>query len=159
MAFIKYLFQKKRHIFLYGSVMALLVFGLKWLQWEFLITDNSLDIYIGIIALFFTVLGIWISAQLFRQGKGTVAAKKEVYLSSFDVFTENQEALGQFNLTKRELEVLGLLAQGHSNAEIAAQLFLSLSTVKTHVSNLYVKMDVSRRAQAIAKAKMLEMAR
>lgn len=50
-----------KHIVIYAVSMASLVFLLKWLQWKYLITDHSLDVYITLIALFFTVLGIWIA--------------------------------------------------------------------------------------------------
>ncbi|MDG6155175.1 response regulator transcription factor [Lactococcus formosensis] len=52
------------------------------------------------------------------------------------------------NLSKREMEVLKILAQGFSNQEIADQLFISLKTVKTHVSNIFNKLDVNDRTQA-----------
>lgn len=52
------------------------------------------------------------------------------------------------NLTSRELEVLHLIAEGLSNQEIADQLFITLKTVKTHVSNILSKLEVSDRTQA-----------
>ncbi len=52
-------------------------------------------------------------------------------------------------LTQRELETLLLLAQGKSNQEIADELFISLKTVKTHVSNVLSKLDVQDRTQAV----------
>ncbi|WP_341784356.1 response regulator transcription factor [Lactococcus formosensis subsp. formosensis] len=52
------------------------------------------------------------------------------------------------NLSKREMEVLKILAQGFSNQEIADQLFISLKTVKTHVSNIFNKLEVNDRTQA-----------
>lgn len=52
------------------------------------------------------------------------------------------------NLSKREMEVLKILAQGLSNQEIADQLFISLKTVKTHVSNIFNKLEVNDRTQA-----------
>jgi ATP/maltotriose-dependent transcriptional regulator MalT len=55
------------------------------------------------------------------------------------------------------LEILSLLAQGHSNQEIAAKLFVSLSTVKAHNQNLFEKLDVKRRVQAVEKAKRLNL--
>jgi LuxR family maltose regulon positive regulatory protein len=58
-------------------------------------------------------------------------------------------------LSARELEVLGLIAEGHSNQEIAAKLCLSLNTVKVHSSNIYSKLGVNSRTQAVAKAKTL----
>lgn len=142
---------------MYGGLMAILVFGLKWIQWRYLIKDYSLDIYIGLIAVLFTGLGIWIAIQLARPKTKTVVVEKEVYRSQPDDFAVNEAELKDLNLTNREYEVLQLLTQGYSNAEIAEQLFLSLSTVKTHVSNLFVKMDVKNRTQTAEKAKRLKI--
>jgi len=58
-------------------------------------------------------------------------------------------------LSARELEVLRLIVAGLSNKEIAAQLYLAVGTVKKHINNIYGKLGVSRRAQAIAKAREL----
>jgi ATP/maltotriose-dependent transcriptional regulator MalT len=136
--------------------MAVLVFLLKWLQWKYLITDNSVDIYIGLIALLFTLLGVWVANQLTRTRVETVVVEKEIFVSG-PADAVNETELKKLNLTSREYEVLQLLTQGRSNAEIADSLFLSLSTIKTHVSNLFVKMDVKSRTQAIEKAKRLRI--
>jgi DNA-binding CsgD family transcriptional regulator len=145
-----------RHIIIYGSSLALLVFVLKWLQWKFLIVDNSIDIYIGLIALFFTVLGIWIALQLTKTKTEKVVVEKKVYVRAEEIQID-EEVLKALNLSPREYEVLQLMAKGLSNSDIAGQLYLTLSTIKTHVSNLYVKMDVKRRTQAIEKAKSLRI--
>ena len=137
--------------------MAIMVFALKWLQWKYLIADHSLDIYIGLVAVLFTFLGVWIATQLTRPKVQTVIIEKEVYLPSPGDSIINENELKKLNLTNREYEVLQLLTRGQSNAEIAESLFLSLSTVKTHVSNLFVKMDVKSRTQALEKAKRLKI--
>jgi len=154
---LKNIFLKTQHIGLYGLMLAVLVLILKWLQWEFLIIDNSLDIYIGLIAVFFTVLGIWVAKQLAKPKIQTVVVEKEIYLHQQDDFAINNAELEKLSLSTRENEVLQLLAKGHSNAEIAGTLFLSLSTIKTHVSNILIKMDVKSRAKAIEKAKRLKI--
>ena len=146
-----------RHIILYGLIMAILVFLLKWLQWKYLIADYSLEIYIGIIAVFFTALGVWVATQLTKPKVQTVVVEKEVFLPQPEDFTINQTELDKLNLTSREYEVLQLLSKGHTNAQIADNLSLSVSTIKTHVSNLFVKMNVKSRAQAITKAKRLKI--
>ncbi|MBL7065917.1 MAG: tetratricopeptide repeat protein [Anaerolineae bacterium] len=60
-------------------------------------------------------------------------------------------------LSERELEVLRLIAEGLSNQEIARRLFLSLSTVKWHTSNIYGKLGVKNRTQSVAKARSLDI--
>lgn len=157
MTSLKQLLQKSQHILLYGVLMAILVFVLKWLQWKFIITNHSLEIYSGLLAVFFTVLGIWVATQLAKPKIQTVIVEKEVYLPPSDDFTINEVELEKLKLTSREYEVLQLLTQGCSNAEIAERLFLSLSTVKTHVSNLFVKMEVKNRTQAVEKANRLKI--
>lgn len=142
---------------LYGASMALLLFVLKWLQWKFLIRDHSIDIYMGLIAVFFTLLGIWVARQLTTPRVETVVVEKEVYITSPVEFVRNEEALKQLDLTSREWEVLQLISQGKSNTEIANELFLSVSTIKTHASNLFVKMDVKSRVQALEKARRLKI--
>jgi len=129
----------------------------QWLQWKYIITDNSLDIYIGIIAVFFTLLGVWVATHLAKPQIRTVIVEKEVYLPLPESIAINETELKKLQLTNREYEVLRLLTQGCSNAEVGENLFLSLSTVKTHVSNLFVKMDVKNRIQAVEKAKQLKI--
>jgi len=60
-------------------------------------------------------------------------------------------------LSKRELQVLRLIAEGLSNQEIAARLVLSLNTVKGHTRKIYGKLGVNSRTQAVAKAKALNI--
>lgn len=157
MGFIKRLYFRSRHLLLYGILLALLVLLLKWLQWKFLIVDNSIDIYIGLIAIFFTMLGIWVATQLVKPKVEKLIVEKEVYIPQPQPFSVNEEELKKLNLSAREYEVLQLLAKGYSNAEIAKALFLSVSTVKTHVSNLFFKMDVKSRTQTIEKARRLRL--
>jgi len=157
MIFLKDIWHKLRPIALYGVLMAVLVFALKWLQWKYLITDNASDVYVGLIAVFFTLLGVWVATQLVKPKVQTVVVEKEVYVTPPAEGTINETELKKLNLTTREYEVLQLLTQGRSNAEMAEQLFLSLSTIKTHVSNLFVKMEVKSRTQAIEKAKRLKI--
>lgn len=151
------LLKDYRHIILYGLILATLVFALKWLQWKFLIVDNAIDIYVGLIAVFFTVLGIWVATQLVKPKVKTVIVEKEILVTQTEEFIINETELKKLNLNNREYEVLQLLAKGHSNADIATNLFLTVSTIKTHVSNLYFKMDVKSRTQAITKAKQLKI--
>ena len=154
--FKSYLF-KIRHIALYGLMMAVLIFLLKWLQWKFLIVDHVMELYVGLIAVFFTALGVWVAYQLFHSKKQTVVVEREVFVPTSGDFVFNEKAFQKFQLTEREFEVLQGMAQGMSNAEIASSLHLSLSTVKTHASNVFSKMDVTSRTKAIEKARKLRI--
>lgn len=147
--------RKWRHIVLYGAPLAVLAFVLKWLQWKFLIADHAIEIYVGLVAVFFTVLGVWVATQLAKPKIKTVVVEKAVFPEEFTI---NKAELEKLGLTAREYDVLKLLSQGHTNAEIAANLFLSVSTVKTHVSSLFMKLDVKNRSQAVVKAKRLKLA-
>ncbi len=151
-------FVKNKHAILYGMSLAILLFLLKWLELRLLIIDHAFEIYIGAIALIFTALGIWLALKLTRPKVKTIIIEKEVYIQEPPVnFMLNENELAKTGLSTRELEVLQLMAEGLSNQEIAARLFVSLSTVKTHSSNLFEKMDVKRRTQAIDKAKRLSI--
>jgi two-component system, NarL family, response regulator LiaR len=145
----------KRHIILYGISLSLLLVLLNWLKLRLVVLDHAFEVYIGSIALVFTGLGIWVALKLARPKEKIVVVEKEIYIDGKADFTLNETALNQLGLSKRELEVLQLMAQGLSNKEIAQQLFVSLSTIKTHANNLFDKMGVERRTQAINKAKQL----
>lgn len=142
--------KKYRSILLYAASMALLVFVMKWLQWKYIMADHSSEVYLGMMALFFTILGIWLSSQIgqyLRKSKTSQTASSEVS----DVSLFSKPTLESFELSEREMEVLQLINQGKSNAENADELCLSVSTIKTHVSNIFVKLDVKSRTQAIDK--------
>lgn len=110
------------------------------MKWSYLISDNVYEIYIGLLAAVCVVVGFWLAA---KSGSSRREKEREIVV----------------DLTRREREVLQFLTQGLSNAEIAERLFLSLSTVKTHVSTLFVKMEVKNRAQALEKANRLKISR
>src|SRR6266700_499006 len=141
----------------YSISLAFLLFLLKWLELRFIIFDYSFEIYIGLIALIFTALGIWVALKLSKPKIETVVVEKEVYVNKNENFVPDTSLVSQLELSKRELEILSLLAQGHSNQEIAEKLFISLSTVKTHNQNLFEKLAVKRRIQAVEKAKRLRL--
>lgn len=87
-----------------------------------------------------------------------ITRKKKIYIPSPSAdFVLNEVILHETGISKREHEVLELMAQGLSNKEIAEKLFVSLNTVKTHSANLFTKLDAKRRTQAIQKAKELSL--
>ena len=140
---------------LYGVSLAILLFLLRWLELRFIIFDHAFEIYIGAIALVFTALGIWLALKLTKPKIERVLVEKEIYIEKKNDFVFNEPAMERLGISKRELEVLHLMAEGLSNGEIAARLFVSLNTIKTHAANIFIKLDVSRRTQAIEKAKRL----
>ena len=150
-------FSKYKLLILYGISLALLLFFLKWLELRFVIIDYAMEIYIGAIALLFMGLGIWLALKLAKPTSQTIVIEKEVFRDSASGFALDEKELANLELSRRELEVLELMAQGLSNQEIAGRLFVSLNTIKTHVSNLFSKLDVKRRTQAIEKAKRLSI--
>src|SRR5438045_2248693 len=137
----------KRTILLYGTSLAVLIFLMKWLEYRYFVHELSTEFYIGIIAVFFTGLGIWAGLKLTRK-KIIVAAPE---------FALNETQLQKLGISKREHEVLQLMAEGLSNQEIADKLFVSLNTIKTHTSNLFLKLEASRRTGAIRKAKDMRL--
>lgn len=144
----------KRTIFIYGISLALLTALLKFVEYQFIIKDFELEFYVGVVAVFFTGLGVWMGLKLTRPKQQLVDAT-EVPTPLPQPIQTNGEIASKFGISKRELEVLQLISEGLSNQEIADRLFLSLNTVKTHSSNLFLKLDVKRRTQAIQKAKDL----
>ena len=153
----KNIFLNNKANILYGISLAFLLFFLKWLELKFIIFNHSYEIYIGIIAVFFTGFGIWLALKLSKPKIETVIVEKEIYIEKPETFGRNTSLITELELSKRELEVLELLAKGYSNIEIASQLFVSLSTVKAHNQNLFEKLDVKRRTQAVEKAKRLNL--
>ncbi len=137
----------RKTILLYGGAMAVLVGILKYVEYRFFVKDFSVEFYIGVVALMFTILGVWVGRRLTRK-------KIVVVDPNFSLNESNLEKLG---ISKRELEVLELIAQGMSNQEIADKLFVSPHTVKSHSSNLFVKLNARRRTEAIKKAKELTL--
>lgn len=150
-------FKKYKNTILYGSSLALLLLLLRWLEFRFLVLDQSLDLYIGIIALLFTGLGIWLTLKLVKPKTKTVVIEKEVFVTPESEFIRNTAELEKLAISKRELEVLELMAKGMSNQEIAEQLFVSLNTIKTHSGKVFEKLEVKRRTQAVEKAKRLSI--
>jgi two-component system, NarL family, response regulator LiaR len=153
----KNLLLRNKATIVYSISLAFLLLLLKWLELKFIIFDHSFEIYIGFIAVIFTALGIWLALKLSKPKIETVVIEKEVYVNRNENFVLNTSLASQLELSKRELEILNLLAQGHSNQEIAAKLFVSLSTIKTHLQNIFEKLDVKRRIQAVEKAKRLSL--
>lgn len=145
--------SKNRQLIYYSVAFAVLFGLLKWIEYQFLVTNYSFEIYASAIALLFTSLGIWIALKLTKPKTTTIILEKNIFSHHNNDFKPNEKLILQLGLSKRELEVLQLMAQGLSNQEISENLFVSLNTVKTHISRLFSKLNVKRRTQAIEMAK------
>ncbi len=118
--------------------------ALAQMEYLYTIRTYTTEIYVVVLALLFTALGIWTGNKLTSRRRGDT-----------EPFQKNEKAQQALGISDRECQVLALLAEGHSNSEIADRIFVSTNTVKTHLAHLYEKLEVSRRTQAVQKAKSL----
>ena len=137
----------KRHVLIYGLLGGMLIAVLKWTEYRFLVIEHSIEIYGGLIAATFAVLGIWLGLKL--TGRQQTVVVKEVPVPDGEPFILDEKKREDLGITRRELEILELIAQGMSNREIAGKLFVSENTVKTHSSRVFDKLGAKRRTQAV----------
>jgi len=142
-----YIIGVRKHILLYGLIGGALIVLLRVIEYRYLVVERSLEIYGGIVAALFAVIGIWLGRKLVRPRTEIIV--KEVSVPARSVFVLNEHKLDQLGITRRELEMLELLAAGLSNREIAEKVFLSENTVKTHLSRVFDKLGARRRTQAV----------
>ena len=128
--------------------MAGLIALLKVIEYRYLIRKMDIEIYLGIIALLFTGLGVWVGVQFIQRREN----KANISLNHKPIDQTHNDSNSP-DISEREMDVLLLMADGVSNQEIADKLFISIHTVKTHTSNLFSKLHVKRRTQAIQKSK------
>jgi two-component system, NarL family, response regulator LiaR len=143
------------HTLIYGIVLALCLFLLRWLEWRIFVVQHATEVYVGAIAIFFTCLGIWLALKLAQPTIETIVVQMQKPESQNGEFEPDHFEMERLGLSRREIEVLLLIAQGLSNKEIAGQLFVSLNTIKSHSSRLFDKLDVSSRTQAVEKGRRL----
>lgn len=134
----------KKGIF-YGGLLTIAFLLLKLLEGLAFSNPLNLKFIVSLIAFLFFGLGILLS----RNWKS-----KEFEITKNSSYPNLKE---QSILSSREQEVLQAMANGMSNKEIAKHLFLSENTIKTHASNLYFKLDVKRRTQAIQRAREMAL--
>ncbi len=139
-------FSMKKHVLIYGLCGGLLIVALKLIEYRFLIVEHSIEIYGGLVAAVFAAVGIWLGLKLTKKKETVVVREVPVPAQPFTV---NQTRLQEFGITRREHEILELIASGLSNREIAEKLFVSENTVKTHSSRLFDKLSAKRRTQAV----------
>jgi len=136
------------HTLIYGLCGGIMIVVLKLIEFRFLIVEHSIEIYGGLIAALFAGLGIWVGLKLTKK-KEVLVVKEVLVPAATQPFSLNEGRVKDLGITKRELEILELIAQGLSNREIADKLFVSENTVKTHSSRLFDKLSARRRTQAV----------
>jgi len=129
----------------YALLLGAAAFVLDWLDYRQAMRTSGATVYITSIAIVFITLGIWLGARLFERQPQS------------PTFQRNDRAIAALGLSTREIEVLGLMADGQANKEIARTLGISPNTVKTHAANVLAKLEAPRRTQAIARARELRI--
>ena len=142
----------KKHILIYGLCGGILIVVLKLIEYRFLVLEHSVEIYGALVAVVFAALGIWLGLKLTKKKETVVVKEIRVAAQPFSV---NETRLRELGITRREREILELIAMGLSNREIAEKLFVSENTIKTHSSRLFDKLSAKRRTQAVQIGKEL----
>ncbi len=147
----------KKTVLLYGLLGGVLITLLKLVEYRYLVIEHSLEIYGGIVALVFAIVGIWLGQKLTRERivdrEVRVEVPVEVPVARTEPFVRDAARVEALGLTPRELDILDAIAAGLSNKEIAERLFVSENTVKTHAARLFSKLSARRRTQAVQLAK------
>jgi DNA-binding CsgD family transcriptional regulator len=163
-----------RHILTYGLIGGVLIVVLALSEYRFMVIEHSVEIYGGLVAVTFAVLGIWLGLKLTKTPQERVVVKEvpvevpvevlvqvpgpavAVSASVHSVpFVRDERRREELTITPREIEILELIARGMSNREIAEKLFVSENTVKTHSSRVFDKLGAKRRTQAVQFGKEL----
>ena len=130
----------KKNALSFGLLIAALLILFQLSRYQLIQGNLTTEIIVAVVSILFFFLGLY-----FRK-------KWQSNSENSNLTQINYAKLKQLGISDREQEVLQHLADGFSNKEIADRLFITESTTKSHVSSLYQKLDVSRRAQAIVKA-------
>jgi len=151
----------KRHALIFGLVGGLLIATLQYTQYRFIVIEHSVELYGALVAALFAAFGIWLGLRITRRReivRETVVVR-EIHVPAeapaSEPFAPNAAAQESLGITPRELEILTFVARGLSNREIAAQLFVSENTVKTHCARVFDKVGAVRRTQAVQRGKEL----
>lgn len=134
----------KKTIFAFSGIIVALLALFQLSKYSYASGDVSVEIIIAVVALVFLGIGIYLN-------------KKSLHKATPSITEINLKKVKELGISKREHEVLIEISKGLSNKEIGDKLFVSESTIKSHVSNLLVKLDAKRRTQAIQKAKELQV--
>src|SRR5256886_1875697 len=141
-------------IAIFGLCSGILITALMLAENHLLGVAHSSEIYTLLVAVVFAGGGIWLGLTLIRRNATVV---QDVAMPAAGPFRPDEEHLSELKITPRELEILGLIAEGLSTREIADKLFVSESTVKTHSSRLFDKLGAKRRTQAVQLGKVARL--
>lgn len=134
----------KKTILVFSALIIALLVLFRLSKYTLVSGNLNIEIIIGVIAVLFFFIGVYINKKSLHK---SISTAKEI----------NHKKIEALEISKREYEVLQQIASGLSNKEIAEKLFLSESTIKTHVSNLLLKLNAKRRTQAIQIAKHINI--
>ena len=135
--------MKKTVLVFSGLILGIILF-IRLSTYTILSGYSTLEFVIALIALVFFFIGVYLNKR------------SQVHLKKPQMKI-NREKINTLGLSSREYEVLENISEGLSNKEIAEKLFLTESTVKTHVSNVLLKLNAKRRTQAVQIAKRFEI--
>jgi len=140
-----------RTILIFGIVGGALIAGLQLVEYRYLLVEHSTEIYGALVAVIFAAVGIWLGSTIVRTREVVreIEVHVEVPVLSSAGFVRDDRARERLGITDRELEVLGLIAQGLSTREMAERIHVSENTIKTHASRVFAKLGARRRTQAV----------
>ena len=137
----------------------MILIGVKLIEYNYFSYKIGLDTYVAVIATAFLIIGIYLGLTYNKRQEAKLLNKIRLESKSpgFHSPSINFDAVNGTDLSKRELEVLKEIATGCTNKEIAENLFVSENTVKTHINNIFMKLEVNRRTQAISRARKMKI--
>lgn len=135
-----------KYIIRYGVLVFILISVFHFSQYLFKKGYISLDTLLASTAILFILLGFWIANKLL-----SIRNPKPNLILMNDSNNQNE------TLTNREMDVLILLSKGYTNKQISDELFVSLNTTKTHLSNIYSKLGTQNRVQTVKTAQSLNI--
>jgi NarL family two-component system response regulator LiaR len=147
----------RKQVLIFGLVGGVLVTLLQWTEFHFVVLEHSVAIYGVLIAILFAGAGIWLGTRLLAPRERIVDRIVEIAVPAAPTpkFAADDIARERLGITRRELEILELVARGLSNREIGETLFVSENTVKTHCSRAFDKLGARRRTEAVQRSKEL----
>ena len=145
----------RKQVLIFGLVGGVLITLLQWTEFHFVVLEHSVAIYGVLIAILFASAGIWLGTRLFAPRERIVEVEIAAPTVPTPTFVADDTARERLGITRRELEILVLVARGLSNREIGETLFVSENTVKTHCSRAFDKLGARRRTEAVQRSKEL----